>query len=81
MPLPAPCAVLLTGADLFKMVFPEGERGTDRHVHIEILVGAESSSEMNAGLALLVSAVLQQPLSILVSVDGVERFIILIGES
>src|SRR6202167_3624446 len=82
---PASVALLMTvlplncrhaiGEQRADVVVVHAERGGDRHVHVEVLVGAQAAAEEHPGLAVGQVAVGQEPLAVLRGVDRVVRLV------
>src|SRR5699024_11311419 len=80
-----PCCPLLLdrlacGEEGFMLVIKHRHRGTDSHVHIQVLIRTQTSAEQNVVLARFRSrqlAVLLQHLAVFWSVNGVIRLIAL----
>src|SRR5699024_7703408 len=71
---------LAFGEEGFNLVIKHRQRGTDSHVHIQVLIRTQTSAEQNVVLARFRSrelAVLLQHLAVFWSVNGVIRLIAL----
>src|ERR1700728_4298705 len=63
------------------VVVVHAERGPDRHVHIEVLVGAQAPAEEHARLPLRHLPVIQQPRAVRPRVDRVVRLVAAAGQA
>src|SRR6202167_2925601 len=88
---PASVALLMTvlplncrhaiGEQRADVVVVHAERGPDRHVHVEVLVGAQAAAEEHARLALRHLPVIQQPRPVRPRVDRVVRLVAAAGQA
>src|SRR5215470_13023679 len=71
----------VAGEERAELVVVHAERGTDRHVHVEVLVGAQAAAEEHSGLPVGHLAVGEQPLSVFLGVDRVVRLVAALRET
>src|SRR5436189_1118347 len=79
--LPEVAERLVAGEEGAEAVFVHGQRGSDRHVHVEVLVRAQAPAEEHAGLAPGHLPVGQQPLPVRRRADRVVRLVTAAGEA
>src|SRR5215475_7812360 len=79
--LPEVAERLVAGEERAEAVFVHGQRGPDRHVHVEVFVGAQAPAEEHAGLAGGHLPVGQQPLPVRRRVDRVVRLVTASGRT
>ena len=66
----------LAAQKLLKFVISHREGGTDGHVHVEVLVGAESTAKEGRVLSLRTLAVFEESRSVVRRIHGVVRLIL-----
>src|SRR5215475_2684699 len=78
---PQACQRLTVGEEGTQAVLIHAQRGSDRHVHVEVLVRAQPTAEEHAGLAPRHVPVSQQPFPVRRGVDGIVRLVAAVGEA
>src|SRR5680860_1484920 len=71
----------VSAEERFELVVEHVERGSDRHMHVEVLVGSEPPSEQDPVLTFCQFAVRKQALPVGGSVDGVVGLVMTLGEA
>src|SRR6266550_707542 len=79
--LPQAAERLAAGEERAEAVFVHGQRGSDRHMHVEVLVRAQAPAKEHPGLAAGQLPVGQQPFPVRRRVDRVVRLVAAAGEA